>query len=518
MTVDITEDDLLPIGLIVEPTELDLVRFTNTMIEVSADVDAILNVETEGAVRLTEGRTSDNLALRAEEVTQIQIEAVGEGNGTVSFRVSRDGKKPKTAVVSVTVKRPALVISEVSALAIDLAARATEELAVRVNAEAGVPNDVILTATVIGATDVAAVSPSEITDVPADTLATFTVSGLDAGNTRIRLTASHPDYESASTEVAVSVYLPPLEVVVSPTPLEVVVGTKELFTVAVRDNTFTSVWVRSGNSEIASLPLEGYRGPDGFVGWSVGFMGGQYGPRVYPWQGTDGEYSVEYYVVGVNIGMTTVTVTAEADGYAAGTATVMVEVLDTLRVEADSDMLSLEEGDNTQVSVSVNRIEGSEVTINVEAPPGLSVSPSELTFSRSSPDPKVITVTAVEDDRYTGDRNEILTLTADGYTSTTVTVDITEDDLQPLEVVVNPTALEVVVGMKELFTVAVRDSVYTTVRVRSDNSEIALLPRDWFPGGWSHGFTGGQYGRLTLGRQWMGSFQCRIMCTGLISV
>ena len=358
VTVDITEDDLLPIGLIVEPTELDLVRFTNTMIEVSADVDAILNVETEGAVRLTEGRTSDNLALRAEEVTQIQIEALGEGNGTVSFRVSRDGKKPKTAVVSVTVKRPALVISEVSALAIDLAARATEELAVRVNAEAGVPNDVILTATVIGATDVAAVSPSEITDVPADTLATFTVSGLDAGNTRIRLTASHPDYESASTEVAVSVYLPPLEVVVSPTVLEVVVGTKELFTVAVRDNTFTSVWVRSGNSEIASLPLEGYRGPSGFVGWSVGFMGGQYGPRVYPWQGTDGEYSVAYYVVGVNIGMTTVTVTAEADGYAAGTATVMVEVVDTLRIEADSDMLSLEEGDNTQVSVSVNRIEG----------------------------------------------------------------------------------------------------------------------------------------------------------------
>ena len=137
VTVNITEDDLQPIGLIVEPTELDLVRFTNTMIEVSADVDAILNVETEGAVRLTEGRTSDNLALRAEEVTQIQIEAVSEGDGTVSFRVSRDGKKPKTAVVSVTVTRPALVISEVSALAIDLAARATEELAVSVNAVGG---------------------------------------------------------------------------------------------------------------------------------------------------------------------------------------------------------------------------------------------------------------------------------------------------------------------------------------------------------------------------------------------
>ena len=94
-----------------------------------------------------------------------------------------------------------------------------------------------------------------------------------------------------------------------------------------------------------------------------------------------------YYVHGVNIGLTTVTVTAVADGYAAGIATVMVEVLDTLRIETDSDMLSLEEGDSTQVSVSVNRIAASEVTINVEAPEGLSVSASELTFS-SSPDPQ----------------------------------------------------------------------------------------------------------------------------------
>ena len=227
VTVDITEDDLQPIGLIVEPTELDLVRFTNTMIEVSADVDAILNVETEGAVRLTEGRTSDNIALHAEEVTQIQIEAVSEGDGVVRLTVSRDGKKPKTAVVNVTVTRPTLVISEVSALAIDLAARATEELAVSVSAVGG--HNVAVTATVIGAMDVAAVSPLEITDVPADTPTTFTVRGNNAGDTRIRLTASHPDYESASMEVAVNVYLPPLEVAISPSPLEVVIGMSESY-------------------------------------------------------------------------------------------------------------------------------------------------------------------------------------------------------------------------------------------------------------------------------------------------
>ena len=441
VTVDITEDDLLPIGLIVEPTELDLVRFTNTMIEVSADVDAILNVETEGAVRLTEGRTSDNLALRAEEVTQIQIEAVGEGDGAVSFRVSRDGKKPKTAVVSVTVTRPALVISEVSALAIDLAARTAEELAVRVNAEAGVPNDVILTATVIDTKDVVyrwttwgwwgrwtetvttgtenvrvsrhdfsvgtenvSVSPMERTDVSVDTPTSFIVNGLDAGEAMLRLTASHPDYESASTEVAVSVYLPPVGLIVSTTALEVVVGMSETFTVTATASTLTWIWATSGNSEIASMEKR-----------ILAVNSSQLSGQTYEENGlVDRPLPIEVH--GVNIGMTTVTIEAVADGYAE-TATVMVEVVDPLRIETNPTMLSLAEGgDSTQISVSVSRIEGSEVTINIEAPPGLSVSASELTFSRSSPDPKVITVTAVEDVRYAGDRSETLTLTADSYT------------------------------------------------------------------------------------------------------
>ena len=62
------------------------------------------------------------------------------------------------------------------------------------------------------------------------------------------------------------------------------------------------------------------------------------------------------------------------------------------------------------------------------------MSASELTFSSSSPDPKVITVTAVEDVRYAGDRSATLILTADGYTMATVTVDITEDDSRPVVV------------------------------------------------------------------------------------
>ena len=233
-----------------------------------------------------------------------------------------------------------------------------------------------------------------------------------AGDRSETLTLTAKDYPMATVTVNIMEDdLPPLGLVVNPTALEVVIGTRELFTVTLGERAYTRIWAASDNSAIAHLPIAGYLGKRGESSGDA-----LDGPRLNPWQEMDGEYSVTYYVDGINIGMTTVTVTAEADGYAVGTATVMVEVVDTLRIETDLDRLSLEEGDSAQISVSVNRIEGSEVTINVEAPEGLSVSPSELTFSSSSPDPKVITVTAVEDDRYTGDRSETLTLTADGYT------------------------------------------------------------------------------------------------------
>ena len=87
--------------------------------------------------------------------------------------------------------------------------------------------------------------PREIAYVSVDTPTTFTVRGLDEGNTRIRLTASHPDYESASMEVTVSVYLQPLEVVISPSPLGVVIGMSETFTVAVEEGVRAVIWMRS---------------------------------------------------------------------------------------------------------------------------------------------------------------------------------------------------------------------------------------------------------------------------------
>ena len=181
VTVEITDDDLQTIGLIVEgTTERNLVRFATTDITVSVDVATDLTVKAEGAVRLEEGAPSAYRLTEGALSQQIQIEAVSIGEGTITFTASGAVQSTAMEIVRVTVGTPALVISDVSALAINLVARTTTGLTMRVSAEAGVPEGVTLTATVSdGASRVVSVDPTErvIETVSVDTLAMFTVEG-----------------------------------------------------------------------------------------------------------------------------------------------------------------------------------------------------------------------------------------------------------------------------------------------------------------------------------------------------
>ena len=141
-------------------------------------------------------------------------------------------------------------------------------------------------------------------------------------------------------------------------------------------------------------------------------------------------------MIGNAIGDTTLTIAAEAAGHARETTRVSVEVLDILRIEVDTDRLSLvEDGANAEIRVSLNRIDADrgevEVRIDLERS-GLTVSSPSLTFSRSSLGRQSITVDTTTDSTYTGDRSATLTLTARGYATTMVTVDIIENTPQPI--------------------------------------------------------------------------------------
>ena len=458
VTVEITDDDLQTIGLIVEgTTERNLVRFSTTDITVSVDIATDLMVKAEGAVSLEGGAPSAYRLTEGALSQQIQIEAVSVGEGTITFTASGAGQSAATEMVTVTVSTPALVISDVSALAINLVARTTTGLTVRVSAEAGVPEGVTLTATVSGeAGRVVSVNPMErvIETVSVDTPAMFTVEGLDAGRTTLTLTARHPDYESASIDVSVSVYLPGVELSVSPPSLQFEQRATGLLTVAVRASTEATITISSDPSNIVSVLSQPFT-----------LMGGEI------------NNSTMIEVSGVGIGRTTLTITASADGYAIETATVIVEIQNRFRIAATPDMLRLVEGNSTPLSVSLSRIpEGSDsvtVTINLPEGSGLSVSPSSLTFSATKLQ-ATATVTATNNNDYTGDREVRLTFTADDYTTATVTVTIEEDDPQPQIILeVAPAALKIVTGL----STELRISVSTTARITiTGGDNIASVP------------------------------------------
>ena len=311
------------------------------------------------------------------------------------------------AVVRVMVSTPTLVITEVSPSNINLLTRETTVVTVSVSAIGN--HDSTLKATVTGTGN--SVTPTEITGVRAGTPTTFTVTaGLDAGDETLTLTASHPDYDSTSTKVDVRVDLRPIELSVMPSPLEVVIGTSKILTIGVSATEGVTLTVTVDRDDrIEELAAE--------------------------YLLTSGETSTEISVRGDNIGDTTLTIEAEAEGYTSATTTVSVEVLDSLRIVTDPlGTFDLEEGSTQAISVSLSRIEAGRENVMVTIKPegiGLTVIPASLMLSDTTS--RIVTVMVDEDTEYNPGRSGMLTLTADDYTTATVTVMILEDDL-PVEV------------------------------------------------------------------------------------
>ena len=182
----------------------------------------------------------------------------------------------------------------------------------------------------------------------------------------------------------------------------------------------------------------------------------------------NGETRTEISVRGDNIGDTTLTIEAEAEGYTNATTTVSIEVLDSLRIEADTDRLSLVEGgDGAELRVGLNRIDAGRGSVTVMIEPegsGLTVSESSLTFS-SSLGPQSITVDTTTDSTYTGDRSATLTLTADDYATTMVIVTILENTPQPIELkVVGSTELSLVRFTSTMIKVNVKVAAEMTIK------------------------------------------------------
>ena len=420
VNVDVTRPTLVISE--VSPSSINLVAQANEAltVRVSAEAgepnDVTLTAMVLGTEVASVSPEISNIDVAADTTAMFRVAGLNAGTETLMLTAVHSDYSSATVTVTVTVSTPALVISDVSALAINLAARTTEELTVTVSAEAGEPDNVTLTATVLGEGNVASVTLAEITNVAADTTARFTVEGLDEGTATLMLTASRPGYNSASTEVTVTVYLPPVGLSVVPTLLQFEQGATGSLTVRVSESTQATITIESNDTDIARVPESAAR---------FTLMGGEGNSTTIEVSGDD------------MIGVTTLTITAKADGYETETVIVTVEVLSRLRIEVPATF-DLRERESTQISVGLTRIEVGRGTVTIDIVPvegsGLTVSPSSLTFSDT--EPQTVTVTATNDDLYTGDRNATVTFTADNYAMATVMVEITDDELQPIELLV----------------------------------------------------------------------------------
>ena len=164
------------------------------------------------------------------------------------------------------------------------------------------------------------------------------------------------------------------------------------------------------------------------------------------------------------------------------TATVMVDVLNRFRIEASPVSLSLVEGDGIEreISVSLSRIEAGRVTVGVTIDPtdptALALSTTLLTFTDTGT--QTVTVRAKNvDGFYMPNRDRTLTFTADDYTTATVTVEITDDEPQPIGLkVTSSTDLDLVRFASTEITVRVVVDAVLNVETTDEVSLVGVVP------------------------------------------
>ena len=275
------------------------------------------------------------------------------------------------------------------------------------------------------------------------TMATVTVTGFNvAGDTTLTLTAKHSDYETEIIKVPVNVSLRPIELSVLPAALEIVSGMSADLTITATPTAM--ITIISDNDNIASVAESAA---------AFELEGGA-------------NNSTRISVSGGNVDRTRLMIEASMTGYTTETATVEVDVLESLRIAATPvSVVLVAGGDSTQINVSVSRVVGESVRVDIDASAGLSVAPSSVTLTNL--DAIEVAVTADAGASGTG----TLMFTADNYAMAMVTIEIRP--APAIELSVLPAALEIVSGMSADLTITATPTAMITII--SDNDNIASV-------------------------------------------
>ena len=142
--------------------------------------------------------------------------------------------------------------------------------------------------------------------------------------------------------------------------------------------------------------------------------------------------------------------------------------------------LSVNENSTATFEVSLDKAPESNVTVNLSTTNGnCTLSNPSLTFTTSNYNiAQTVTVTGVHDESSYTNKNDVITLSADGLTSKTVNVTITNIDEEPVipNIVLSNTTLSVNENATNTFTVSLDNapSTDTTVSLSLDNEYCSL--------------------------------------------
>ena len=447
VTVTIEEDDPQPqIVLEVEPPALEIVTGESTPISITVSTTAMITI-TSDPEGIAEAPAS--FGLNENGSTQIDVFGVGIGATTLTITADAVGYVSATTSVSVVVQDPlSIEVTPDSVSLVEMGDGNSTEISVNLNRiEAGREVTVRVTIDPTAGSELT-VSPSSLTFSATKLQTTVTITAIDdriyRGDREVTVTFEADDYASAMVTVTIEEDDPQPQIVleVEPPALEIVTG--ESTPISITVSTTARITITSDPEGIAEAPAS---------------------------FGLNENGSTQIDVFGDRSGATTLTITADAVGYVSATTSVSVVVQDPLSLEVTPDSVSLVEmgdGNSTEISVNLNRIEaGREVTVRVTIDPTagseLTVSPSSLTFSATKLQ-TTVTITAIDDRIYRGDREVTVTFEADDYASATVTVTIEEDDPQPQIVLeVEPPALEIVTGESTRLTITVSTTATITI-------------------------------------------------------
>ena len=425
------ELSVLPAALVIvtgERAELMLTVTPTAMITIISDNDNIASVAESAAAFMLEGGANNS--------TRISVSGGNVDRTRLTIEASMTGYTTATATVEVDVLE-------------SLRIAATPVSVVLVAGGAGTQIDVSVSRLIEGsvtvaieATDGLSVDPGALTLANTDAIEVEVTADAGASGTgTLTFTADNYAMAMVTVEIRPAAPLPAIELSVMPSPLVIVTGERAELTITVTPT--ATITIISDNDNIASVAES-----------AAAFMleGGA-------------NNSTRISVSGGNVDRTRLTIEASMTGYTTETATVEVDVLESLRIAATPVSVDLVAGGaSTQINVSVSRVVGESVRVDIDATAGLSVAQS---VTLENLDAMEVEVTADAGASGTG----TLMFTADNYAMAMVTVEIRP--APAIELSVLPAALEIVSGMSAELTITVTPTAMITII--SDNDNIASV-------------------------------------------